>query len=90
MPLLSRNEAEGLLTRLVEIPSFSGDELNASTYLADAMRAIGFERCEVDGAGNAVGEIGPIDAKKTVILLGHCRLGRWRSGIGGLDLAASR
>ncbi len=71
MPLLSRNEAEGLLTRLVEIPSFSGDELNASTYLADAMRAIGFERCEVDGAGNAVGEIGPIDAKKTVILLGH-------------------
>ena len=71
MPVLSRVEAEGLLTRLVEIPSFSGDELNASIYLADSMRTFGYERCEVDAAGNAVGEIGPIDAKKTVILLGH-------------------
>ena len=71
MSELSRAEAEGLLTRLVEIPSFSGDELNASTYLADAMRSFGFDRCEVDAVGNAVGEIGPIDAGKTVVLLGH-------------------
>lgn len=68
---LSRTKAEGLLTRLVEIPSFSGDELNASIYLAEAMRALGYDRCEVDAAGNAVGEIGPVDAAKTVVLLGH-------------------
>ncbi|MDE0079955.1 MAG: M20/M25/M40 family metallo-hydrolase [Caldilineaceae bacterium] len=68
---LSRTKAEGLLTRLVEIPSFSGDELNASIYLAEAMRAFGYDRCEVDAAGNAVGEIGPVDAAKTVVLLGH-------------------
>lgn len=68
---LSRTEAEGLLTRLVEIPSFSGDELNASIYLAEAMRALGYDRCEVDAAGNAVGEIGPVDAASTMVLLGH-------------------
>lgn len=71
MSELSRTEAEGLLTRLVEIPSFSGDELNASIYLAEAMRALGYDRCEVDAAGNAVGEIGPVDAASTMVLLGH-------------------
>lgn len=68
---ISRFEAEGLLTRLVEIPSFSGDELNASTYLADAMGTLGFDRCQVDAVGNAVGEIGAVDAGQTILLLGH-------------------
>lgn len=68
---ISRVEAENLLTRLVEIPSFSGDELNASTYLADAMGTLGFDRCQVDAVGNAVGEIGAVDAGQTIILLGH-------------------
>ena len=71
MSELSRTDAERLLTRLVEIPSFSGDELNASTYLADAMRSLGYDRYDVDAVGNAVGEMGAIDAGQTVVLLGH-------------------
>ena len=71
MSEISRAEAERLLTRLVEIPSFSGDELNASSYLAESMRSLGYDRYEVDAVGNAVGEIGAIDAGQTVVLLGH-------------------
>ena len=71
MSELSRTEAERLLTRLVEIPSFSGEELNASSYLAEAMGSLGYDRYEVDAVGNAVGEIGAIDAGQTVVLLGH-------------------
>ena len=71
MSELSRAEAERLLTRLVEIPSFSGDELKASSYLTEAMRSIGYDRYEVDAVGNAVGEMGAIDAGQTIILLGH-------------------
>ena len=67
----SRTEAESLLARLVEIPSFSGDELEASSYLVAAMRSLGYDRYEVDAAGNAVGELGPEDAARTVVLLGH-------------------
>ncbi len=71
MSVLSRTEAENLLTRLVEIPSFSGDELNASSYLAGAMGSLGYDRYEVDAVGNAVGEIGAVDAGRCVVLLGH-------------------
>lgn len=71
MSELSRKKAEGLLTRLVEIPSFSGDELEASAFLVEAMGSLGFDRCEVDASGNAVGEIGATDAGQTVVLLGH-------------------
>ena len=67
----SRTEAESLLARLVEIPSFSGDELEASNYLVAAMRSLGYDRYEVDTAGNAVGELGAKDATRTVVLLGH-------------------
>ena len=67
----SRADAEELLTRLVEITSFSGEELAASRFLVGAMRTLGFERCEVDAAGNAVGELGAADAGRTVVLLGH-------------------
>ena len=68
---ISRIEAESLLARLVEIPSISGDELEASSYLVAAMRSLGYDRYEVDAAGNAVGELGPEDAARTVVLLGH-------------------
>ncbi|MCY4092108.1 MAG: M20/M25/M40 family metallo-hydrolase [Caldilineaceae bacterium] len=68
---VSRADAEALLTRLVEIPSLSGRELAASRFLVESMRSLGYERCEVDAAGNAVGEIGPVDAARTVVLLGH-------------------
>ena len=69
--VVSRNDAEELLTQLVEIQSFSGEELEASLYLVGAMRALGYDRCEVDAVGNAVGEMGAADAGRTVVLLGH-------------------
>ncbi len=69
--VVSRTDAEELLTRLVEIPSISGEELEASLYLVGAMRALGYDRCEVDAVGNAVGEMGAADAGRTVVLLGH-------------------
>ena len=71
MSELCRTVAERLLTRLVEIPSFSGDELDASSYLAEAMGSLGYDRYEVDAVGNAVGELGASDAGQTVVLLGH-------------------
>ncbi len=69
--VVSRADAVALLTRLLEIPSLSGDELAASRFLVESMLSLGYERCEVDAAGNAVGEIGAVDADRTVILLGH-------------------
>ncbi len=68
---VSQPDAVGLLTRLVEIPSLSGSELAASRFLVESMRSLGYERCEVDAVGNAVGEIGAVDAARTVVLLGH-------------------
>ncbi len=35
------------------------------------MRAAGYERAFVDGAGNAVGELGDPSAARTIVLLGH-------------------
>ncbi len=71
MPELSRTEAVELLTRLVEIPSLSREESEASNFLVGAMRGLGYDRCQVDAAGNAVGEIGAVDAGRTIVLLGH-------------------
>lgn len=68
---VSRVEAESLLTRLVEVQSFSGDELEASSYLVAAMGNLGYDRYEVDTVGNAVGEIGARNAARTIVLLGH-------------------
>lgn len=67
----TRAAAENLLTRLVGIRSLSGEEGEASEYLAGAMRSLGFDRSMVDDAGNAVGEMGSPDAGATVLLLGH-------------------
>ena len=35
------------------------------------MRTLGYDRCEVDAVGNAVGEMGAADAGRMVVLLGH-------------------
>jgi LysW-gamma-L-lysine carboxypeptidase len=61
-------EAVDLLTRLVSIRSHSGEEAQASGFLAEWMERRGF-RARVDEAGNAVGEIG--EGPSEVLLLGH-------------------
>ncbi len=68
---MNREEAVELLRELVAIPSLSHQEQAASSWLARQMLAAGYDRAFVDGAGNAVGEMGPADAARTVILLGH-------------------
>lgn len=67
----ARAVAEALLTELVAIPSLSREEAAASCFLAESMKSFGYERTEVDAAGNAVGEIGPMNARWSVVLLGH-------------------
>ncbi len=64
-------DAVELLRGLVAIPSLSCHEEKASAWLVEQMTAMNYSRAFVDGAGNAVGEIGPADAARTVILLGH-------------------
>ncbi len=68
---LTRTRAVALLRGLVEIPSLSMLEEPAVRWLVEQMAALGFERAWVDGAGNAVGEIGAPDAPVTLLLLGH-------------------
>ncbi len=68
---VSREDAEELLTQLVAIPSFSRAEAAASRFLVKAMRSCGYERSEVDAAGNAVGEMGAANASRSIVLLGH-------------------
>ncbi len=60
-----------LLAQLVSIPSVSGDEAAASKFLVSEMRKLGYRSAEVDAVGNAVGERGPADAKRVLMLLGH-------------------
>ena len=68
----ARHEREvELLHGLVDIPSLSGEEHGASSWLVERMGDLGLERCQVDEAGNAVGELGAADATRTVVLLGH-------------------
>ena len=65
------SEAIALLRGLVAIPSLSRQEDKAAAWLVEQMAALGYSRAFVDGAGNAVGEMGAADATRTVILLGH-------------------
>ncbi len=60
--------AVDLLYRLVALPSVSGHEHHAVSYLVAAMQRIGFE-AYVDSTGNAVGHIG--QGWPEVVLLGH-------------------
>jgi LysW-gamma-L-lysine carboxypeptidase len=61
-------DPNALLTRMVEIPSLSGDEAALAAFLVEAMRTLGF-RAEIDAAGNAVGMLG--DGAEDIVLLGH-------------------
>jgi [amino group carrier protein]-lysine/ornithine hydrolase len=68
---MDRAAAIELVHGLVAIPSLSRQESAAAAWLAQRMAPAGYERTFVDEAGNAVGEIGPRDAGRTVVLLGH-------------------
>ncbi|MCS6910962.1 MAG: [LysW]-lysine hydrolase [Anaerolineales bacterium] len=59
-----------LLEDLLKIYSPTGQEAEAVNYLVMQMRAGGLE-ARVDEVGNAVGEAGPAEATRTVMLLGH-------------------
>ena len=62
------NNAQTLI-RLVDHYSPSGSERVAVEWLIERMRELGFVDVFIDGAGNAVGMIGP--GPKQVLLLGH-------------------
>ena len=68
---MERAVAVDLVRGLVAIRSLSREEAAASTWLVEQMRTAGYERAYVDEAGNAVGELGPPSASRTVVLLGH-------------------
>jgi LysW-gamma-L-lysine carboxypeptidase len=57
-----------LLTRMVEIPSLSGDESALADFLVQTMRDLGFH-ADTDEAGNAIGILG--DGPQEIVLLGH-------------------
>ena len=57
-----------LLTRMVEIPSLSGEESALADFLVETMHGLGFQ-AHVDKAGNAVGTLG--DGPTEIVLLGH-------------------
>jgi len=68
---MDRTAAIALVHGLVAIPSVSRQESEAAAWLVSQMQAAGYERAQVDGAGNAVGELGAADAARTIVLLGH-------------------
>jgi LysW-gamma-L-lysine carboxypeptidase len=68
---MTREQAVELVRGLVAIPSLSRHEQAAATWLAAQMATAGYDRAYVDEAGNAVGELGPEDAGRVVVLLGH-------------------
>jgi LysW-gamma-L-lysine carboxypeptidase len=61
--------AEDLLTRMVAIPSVSGDEDALARFLVGEMRKWGFDT-HLDEAGNAIGRRGDRDAPM-ILLTGH-------------------
>ncbi len=63
------NQDIALLRELVSIASPSTEEQEASTYLAAAMQARGYDEAFVDAAGNAVGVWG--SGPREIVLLGH-------------------
>ncbi|MGQ0734866.1 MAG: M20/M25/M40 family metallo-hydrolase [Acidobacteriota bacterium] len=68
---MDRTAATDFLRGLVSIPSPSRHEAAAVDFLVGQMHAAGYERASVDEAGNAVGELGAADARRTIVLLGH-------------------
>jgi LysW-gamma-L-lysine carboxypeptidase len=68
---MDRAAAVDLVRGLVAIPSLSRQEAEASAWLVDQMRQLGYDRAFVDDAGNAVGELGDRSSTRTLVLLGH-------------------
>jgi LysW-gamma-L-lysine carboxypeptidase len=68
---MNRQRATSLLSGLVGIPSLSGEEHEAASWLAEQARDAGYDRAFVDKAGNAVAELGEKTASRVVVLLGH-------------------
>ncbi len=64
----SDRQADALLQGLVERYSPSTHEQDAVAFLVEQMESLGFQ-AHVDGAGNAVGEMG--SGSETILLLGH-------------------
>jgi len=68
-------DAVEFLRQLVAIPSLSGEESAAASYLVATMKRLGFQGAFVDDAGNAVGSKGCPDSSgnisRHVMLLGH-------------------
>ena len=64
-----RRVAEELLCDLVAIPSPSGREATASSYLKNWMLSHGYDEARVDEVGNAVGSRG--SGERVLLLLGH-------------------
>ena len=68
MTICDNTQAEALLEGLVTRYSPSTQECPAAEYLVEQMEALGFH-AYIDGAGNAVGELG--NGARTILLLGH-------------------
>jgi [amino group carrier protein]-lysine/ornithine hydrolase len=68
---MTREDAVELVRGLVSIPSLSGHEHAASSWLAARMATAGYDRAYVDAAANAVGELGSLEAPHVIVLLGH-------------------
>ena len=68
---MDRERAIALLSGLVAVRSLSGEEHQASAWLVEQAAAAGYDRAYVDGAGNAVAELGAEAASRVVVLLGH-------------------
>jgi LysW-gamma-L-lysine carboxypeptidase len=69
MSLMTETHAVGLLRRMLELPSPSGQEADLARFLVYAMGELGF-RAHLDEAGNAVGETG-CGGRPVVMLLSH-------------------
>jgi [amino group carrier protein]-lysine/ornithine hydrolase len=69
--MITRESAVSLVHGLVAIESLSRHEHQASAWLVEQMQAAGYDRAYVDEAGNAVGEVGSIEATHVIVLLGH-------------------
>lgn len=64
-------DAIDLLTAMVRTPGLCGDEDAVAAVLADAMTRFGFREVHRDQVGNVVGEVGPVDAPRSLLILGH-------------------
>ena len=65
------DQAFEFLTEMVRTPSLCGSEDGVAEVMCGAMEEFGFEEVGRDGAGNACGSVGPADAPRTLMLLGH-------------------